>query len=138
MANKSYKDFELRPGDSVMLSSHTIPGNEKAVIDMINDLVAIGLEIMDDSSLDIHSSGHGYQEDIKMMMAMLKPEYYMPVHGEIFMRHANEKIALSMNIPQENILIPFNGQIVELYDDIVLVSEKKIKLDTIMIDGKGQ
>lgn len=105
---------------------------------MINELTALGVEIVDDNSLDVHSSGHGYQEDIKMMIAMLKPEYYVPVHGESFMRHANKKIALAMNIPEENILLPQNGQILEIYDDVIVVSDKKIKLDTIMIDGKGQ
>lgn len=136
MSNKTYKDFELKPGDSVLLSSHTIPGNEKSVIDMINDLVALGVKIIDDSSLDVHSSGHGYQEDIKMMLAMLKPEYYVPVHGEPFMRHANKAVALSMNIDEQNILLPGNGQAVEMYDNVLIVNDKKLKLDTIMIDGK--
>ncbi len=138
MSNKTYKDMELKPGDAVLLSSHTIPGNEKSVIGMINDLVALGVYIIDDHSLDVHTSGHGYQEDIKMMLAMLKPEYYIPMHGEPFMRHANKNIALSMNIPEENIFLPVNGQIVEMYDDVLLVADKKIKLDIIMIDGKGQ
>jgi len=136
MSNNTYKDFELKPDDSVLLSSHTIPGNEKSVTGMINDLVAIGVQIVDDNSLDVHSSGHGYQEDIKMMLAMLKPEYYVPVHGEPYMRHANKNIALSMNIPDQNILLPTNGQAVEMYDNIIITSEKKLKLDTIMIDGK--
>lgn len=92
MSNKTYKDMELKPGDAVLLSSHTIPGNEKSVIGMINDLVALGVNLIDDHSLDVHTSGHGYQEDIKMMLAMLKPEYYAPVHGEPFMRHANKNI----------------------------------------------
>lgn len=138
MSNKTYKDMELKPGDAVLLSSHTIPGNEKSVIGMINDLVAIGVNLIDDHSLDVHTSWHGYQEDIKMMLAMLKPEYYIPVHGEPFMRHANKNIGISMNIPEENILLPYNGQTVEMYDNVLMVSDKKIKLDIIMIDGKGQ
>ncbi len=138
MSNKTYKDFELKPADSVLLSSHTIPGNEKAVIGMINDLVAIGVNLIDDHSLDVHSSGHGYQEDIKMMLAMLKPQYYVPVHGEPFMRHANKSIGLSMNIPEQNIFLPANGQAVELYDNVLMLADKKLKLDTIMIDGKWQ
>ncbi len=138
MSSKTYKDFELKPADAVLLSSHTIPWNEKAVIGMINDLVAIGVQLIDDHSLDVHSSGHGYQEDIKMMLAMLKPEYYVPVHGEPFMRHANKNIGLSMNIQEQNILLLTNGQAVEMYDNILMVGDKKLKLDTIMIDGKGQ
>ncbi|HMS90824.1 MAG TPA: ribonuclease J [Candidatus Absconditabacterales bacterium] len=138
MSTNTYKDIQLKPSDSILLSSHTIPGNEKAVIGMINDLVAIGVQIIDDNSLDVHSSGHGYQEDIKMMIAMLKPEYYVPMHGEPFMRHANKNLGLAMNIQEQNILLPGNGQAVEMYDNVLLMSDQKLKLDTIMIDGKGQ
>jgi ribonuclease J len=138
MASNTYKDFVLRPGDVVLLSTHTIPGNEKAVIDMINNLITIGIDIVDDHNLDVHSSGHGYQEDIKTMLSLLKPQYYMPIHGEPFMKHANKKLGLSMGIPSQHVLLPNNGQVVELYDQVSFVSEKKIKLDTVMIDGKGQ
>jgi len=96
MSTNTYKDFSLSPTDVVLLSSHTIPGNEKPVIDMINDLIHLKVEIIDDNDLDVHSSGHGKQEDIKMMMAMFKGEYYAPIYGDTFMRHANKKIAISM------------------------------------------
>lgn len=96
MSTNTYKDFNLSPNDVVLLSSHTIPGNEKPVIDMINDLIRLKVEIIDDNDLDVHSSGHGKQEDIKMMMAMFKPEYYAPIYGNTFMRHANKKIAIAM------------------------------------------
>jgi len=139
MSTNTYKDFSLSPTDVVLLSSHTIPGNEKPVIDMINDLIHLKVEIIDDNDLDVHSSGHGKQEDIKMMMAMFKPEYYAPIYGDTFMRHANKKIAISMWISDENIMMPEeNGQIIELYDNVVITSDKKIKLDIVMIDGKGQ
>lgn len=138
MATSTYKDFSLKPKDVILLSSHTIPGNERPVIDMINDLIYLGVEIIDDSALDVHSTGHGYQEDIKTMIAMLKPTYYAPIHGEPFMRHANKKIALAMWISDDNILMPDNGQVIEVYDNVIFTSDKKIKLDTVMIDGKGQ
>ncbi|MDR2190431.1 MAG: ribonuclease J [Candidatus Peribacteria bacterium] len=138
MATNTFKDFILRPGDCVILSSHTIPGNEKAVGTLMNNLVDVGVELVDDPSLDLHTSGHAYQEDMKEMMALLKPEYFSPVHGESVMRQAHKKIALDMRIPEEKILLPKNGQLIELYDNVVLLSEKKLKLDTVMIDGKGQ
>lgn len=138
MSSNTYKDFVLKPNDVVLLSTHTIPWNEKAVIDMTNDLIRIWVDIVDDSELDVHSSGHGYQEDIKTMLALLRPKYYMPIHGEPFMRHANKKLAATMNIEKENILLPDNWQITELYSDVIIVTEKKLKLDTVMIDGKGQ
>ncbi|MDR0860187.1 MAG: ribonuclease J [Candidatus Peribacteria bacterium] len=138
MATNSFKDFTLRPGDCVILSSHTIPGNEKAVASLMNNLVDLGVDLIDDPSLDLHTSGHAYQEDMKEMMALLKPEYFSPVHGESTMRTAHKKIALDMKIPEEKILLPKNGQPIELYDEAVLVADKKLKLDTVMIDGKGQ
>lgn len=138
MATNSFKDFTLRPGDSVILSSHTIPGNEKAVGSLMNNLVELGVELVDDPSLDLHTSGHGYQEDMKEMMALLKPEYFCPIHGEPIMRHAHKKIAMDMRIPEEKILLPQNGQIIELYDEAVIASDKRLRLDTVMIDGKGQ
>lgn len=138
MATNSFKDFTLRPGDAVILSSHTIPGNEKAVGALMNNLVDLGVELVDDPSLDLHTSGHAYQEDMKEMMALLKPEYFSPIHGESVMRQAHKKIAMDMRIPEEKILLPKNGQIMELYDEAVIVSDKKLKLDTVMIDGKGQ
>lgn len=138
MSSNTYKDFALKPADVVLLSTHTIPGNEKAVIDMTNDLIRLGVDIVDNKDLDVHTSGHGYQEDIKTMLALLRPSYYMPTHGEPFMRHANKQLALNMGIDKQHILLPDNGQITEIYDDIIMVSDKKIKIDTVMIDGKGQ
>ena len=105
---------------------------------MINDLVRLGVEVIDEPGLDTHTSGHGYQEDLKMMFSLLNPEYFCPIHGEPYMRHANKKVAMMMGIPEDKVLLPDNGQIVELYDEVAFVSEKRIKLDTVMIDGKGQ
>lgn len=138
MATNQFKDFSLREDDVVIFSSHTIPGNEKAVGALMNNLVDLGIELVDDPSLDLHTSGHAYQEDMKEMMALLKPEFFAPIHGEALMRHTHKKIAMDMRIPEENILLPKNGQIIEMYDEVVLLSDKKLKLDTVMIDGKGQ
>ena len=138
MATNTYKDFMIRPGDCILLSSHTIPGNEKAVWSLLNNLIDMGIDLVDEPTLALHTSGHACQEDMKEMMALLKPEYFCPIHGESLMRHAHKKIAIDMRIPEEKILLPKNGQIIELYDECVLLSEKKIKLDIVTIDGKWQ
>ena len=138
MAKWEVKDFMLRPGDSVLLSSHTIPGNEKAVVGMINDLVRIWVDVIDEPGLDTHTSGHGCQEDLKMMMSLLNPDYFCPIHGEPYMRHANKKVAMALWYEDDKVLLPENGQIIEVYDDVAFVSDKRIKLDTVMIDGKGE
>ena len=88
--------------------------------------------------MDIHTSGHGYQEDLKLMMSLLNPDFFCPIHGEPYMRHANKKVAMMMGIPEHRVLLPDNGQIIEMYDDVMFTSEKRIKLDTVMIDGKGK
>ena len=88
--------------------------------------------------MDIHTSGHGYQEDLKLMMSLLNPDFFCPIHGEPYMRHANKKVAMMMGISEHHVLLPDNGQIIEMYDDVMFTSEKRIKLDTVMIDGKGK
>lgn len=136
MATNTYKDFMIRPGDCIVLSSHTIPGNEKAVWSLLNKLVDSWIDLVDEPTLALHTSGHACQEDMKEMMALLKPEYFCPIHWESLMRHAHKKIAIDMRIPDEKILLPKNGQIIEMYDEAVLLSDKKLKLDTVTIDGK--
>lgn len=138
MATNTYKDFMIRPWDCILLSSHTIPWNEKAVWTLMNNLIDMGIDLVDEPTLALHTSGHACQEDMKEMMALLKPEYFCPIHWESLMRHAHKKIAIDMKIPEEKIILPKNGQIVELYDECVLLSDKKIKLDTVTIDWKWQ
>ena len=127
----------LKPGDQILMSATPIPGNEKAVITMMNDFVRKKIDVITNSDLDIHASGHAYQEDIKIMMSLVKPEYYMPIHGEPIQRNANKTIGLQMGIPEEKIFMVDNGAVLEMYDDVVKVAERNLKLDTVMIDGLG-
>ena len=138
MATNTYKDFQIRTGDCIVLSSHTIPWNEKAVWSLLNKLIDSGIDLVDEPTLALHTSGHACQEDMKEMMALLKPEYSCPIHWEVLMRHAHKKIALDMRIPEEKVLLPKNGQIIEMYDDAILLSDNKLKLDTVTIDWKWQ
>ena len=138
MSTNTFKNFMIRPWDCILLSSHTIPWNEKAVWSLLNNLIDMWIDLVDEPTLALHTSGHSYQEDMKEMMALLKPEYFCPIHWESLMRHAHKKTALDMRIPEEKILLPKNGQIVELYDECVLLSDKKLKLDIVTIDGKWQ
>ncbi len=138
MATNTFKGFSLRPNDCIILSSHAIPGNEKAVAALMNNLINLDVDLVDDPHLDLHTSGHAYQEDMKEMMALLKPEYFAPIHGDLVQRNAHRKVALEMRIPQEKVLMPKNGQLIEVFDEAVLVSDKKLKIDTVMIDGKGK
>lgn len=137
MAKGEHQHVLLRQGDKIVMSATAIPGNERAVIDMINEFIKKGVDVIQNSDMDIHASGHGYQEDIKIMMSMLKPEYMVPIHGELFMRNANRRLGLELGIPTEKIFLIENGTVLEMYDNGVKVSDKKIRLDTVMIDGLG-
>lgn len=119
------------------MSATPIPGNEKAVISMMNDFVRHGIEVITNSNLDIHASGHAYQEDIKIMTALIKPEYVVPIHGEPIQRNANKNVALEMGMPSQNVFLIDNGAVIEMYDEGLKVADRRMKLDTVMIDGLG-
>jgi ribonuclease J len=125
------KHVHLKSGDQILMSATPIPGNEKAVITMMNDFVRQGIEVITNSNLDIHASGHAFQEDIKIMTALIKPEYVIPIHGEPIQRNANKNVMLEMAIPSNNVFLIDNGSVIEMYDDGVRVSDKKLKLDTV-------
>lgn len=137
VAKWEHPQIKIKPWDKILLSAVPIPGNEMAVVWMINELVRKWADVVTNKDLDLHVSWHGYQEDLKMMLSLVKPEYFVPVHGELFMRHTHKKLAEELWIPWENIFLVDNGQIIEVYSDRVVASTKKLKLDTVMIDGLG-
>jgi ribonuclease J len=89
--------------------------------------------------MDIHTSGHGGAEDHKLMLTLVKPEYFLPFYIEAYFRYEHRKLGLDKGIPDENILMPNeNGCIIEMYDNGCRVSNEKLNLDTVLIDGKGK
>ena len=133
MADSTHKKIIIRPGDKVILSSTPIPGNEKAVARIINDLSRKGAEVI---YQDTHVSGHACQEELKLIYALLKPQYVIPVHGEFKHLKAQEKLAQSMGIPDNNIFILQSGNVLEL-------SEKEggivgqVTAGEVLVDGLG-
>ena len=105
---------KLSPNDVVVLSSSAIPGNERLVGKIINALVKNGVKVVNDSTEDVHVSGHACREEIKLMMALLKPKYFMPIHGEYRHLYANKDIGEFMGIPSENIFISELGRVLEI------------------------
>lgn len=121
------------------MSSSTIPGNELATYKMQNALLAKWVELITNNEMDVHTSWHGYAEDHKLFLSLLKPQYFLPAFDEMTHRYAHKKLALDLWMPEENIIMPTeNGSIIEMYDDVVLIWSQKLKLDTVMIDGKWQ
>ena len=114
IAFSEHDKVKISPRDVVVLSSSAIPGNEKLVGKIINALIKNGVKVVNDSTEDVHVSGHACREEIKLMMALLKPKYLMPIHGEYRHLYANKDIGEFMGIPSENIFISELGKVLEL------------------------
>lgn len=129
MAMGEHRKITIKPGDMVILSSHPIPGNEKSVSRTINLLYKMGAEVIYEAKEDVHVSGHACQEELKLMQALTKPKYFIPVHGEYRHLKVHSELAQKMGMPSKNILIPENGVIIE-------VSENEIKKNGIVQSGQ--
>lgn len=139
MARWEHAQVQLKKWDTVLMSSSTIPGNELAINKMTNNLLLQWVELITNNDMDVHTSWHGYAEDHKLFLSLIKPQYFMPFFDDMVHRHAHKKLWLDLWIPETNIIMPeANWSIIELYDEVVVLSDKKIKLDTILIDGKWQ
>ena len=133
MASGMHRKVSIKPNDVVILSSTPIPGNEKAVSKVINELSMKGVEVI---TQDTHVSGHACQEEIKLIYSLLHPRFALPVHGEYRHLVANRSIAMSMGIPKENILIMSSGDVVEISEDSCKVVER-VQASGILVDGLG-
>lgn len=114
MAFSEHSQITLGRGDLVVLSSSPIPGNEKLINRIINELTKNGVSVLHDRAVEVHVSGHACVEELKLMTALLKPKYFMPIHGECRHLFANREIALEMGIPEENIFISDIGKVLEI------------------------
>ena len=119
MANGEHKSLSITANDTVIISATPVPGNEKSVQGIINSLAKVGCEIYDKSNALVHVSGHGSQEELKLMLAMTHPTYFMPVHGEAIHLRAQAKLAVQMGIPEENIFVEDNGDTLEMRGGVV-------------------
>ena len=133
MANGQHRKVSIGPGDTVIFSSHPIPGNEKAVTNIINELQMKGADVI---FQDVHVSGHACQEDIKLIYTLVKPKYSVPVHGEYRHLIAQAKIARELGIAKENIFILHSGEILEMDDESAAV-KGKVPVGAILVDGLG-
>lgn len=133
MAANVHRKVKIMPGDAIVFSSHPIPGNEKAVSNVINELSDIGAEVIFE---DAHVSGHACQEDIKLMYALLQPKYAIPVHGERRHLQAQAKLAASIGIPSKNIVMMHNGDVLEISEKKAVITGK-VHTGNVYVDGLG-
>ncbi|MEO1299049.1 MAG: ribonuclease J, partial [Cyanobacteria bacterium J06636_16] len=124
IANKSHRDIKVREGDTVVFSANPIPGNTIAVVNTIDKLMMQGAKVVYGKNKGIHVSGHGAQEDQKLMLALTKPKFFLPVHGEHRMLVKHSQTAQSMGVPAENMVIIDNGDVVELTPNSIQIRGK--------------
>ena len=136
MAAGDHKKVEITPNDLVIISANPIQGNEKFVSKVIDDLMQIGAEVIYSSVANVHVSGHGCQEEQKLMLSLIKPKYFMPVHGEYRQLIAHAETAEKIGIPHENIFIMKNGRVLEITQDEAKINGT-VPAGKVMVDGLG-
>ena len=137
MINGEHRHLNIKSGDTMVLSSSVIPGNERSVQSVKDNLARQGANVYHSNLVDIHSSGHAPKEDLKLVMRLIKPKFLMPVHGYYFMRAANGISAREVGIPKENIFLMDNGQVAELTKDTFTVTKETVPAFYVMVDGLG-
>ena len=128
------RQFDVIPGDTIVLSSHPIPGNEESIYRTINRLFRRGANVIYEPIAPVHVSGHASQEEMKLLLHLVKPKYFIPVHGELRHLKQHATIAQDVGVPQENIAVIENGQIVEFEDGVMSIGER-IPGGYVFVDG---
>lgn len=124
IANGEHQEIRIKPGDTVVFSANPIPGNTIAVVNTIDKLMMLGAHVVYGREKGIHVSGHGCQEDQKLMLALTRPKFFLPVHGEHRMLVQHAKTAQSLGVPADNMVIVDNGDVVELTQDSIRITGK--------------
>ncbi len=136
MAFSDHMQVSLGLGDLVVLSASAIPGNQKLVGRIINELAKMGVQVINDAAADVHVSGHACQEELKLVQGLLKPRYFMPVHGEYKHLAANRSLAMSMGVPSNNVFISDIGKVLEI-DERGARFAGTVPSGVVLVDGNG-
>ena len=130
------RQFDLKPGDTIVLSSHPIPGNEETISKTINRLLRRGANVIYDSIAPIHVSGHASQEEQKLLINLVKPKHFIPIHGELRQLKRHAKLAIDVGVEEDCVLVVENGQIVELSGSKIKLGER-IPGGYVFVDGES-
>ncbi len=136
MATGIHKQIKIREGDTVILSSKFIPGNEKAIAKIINNLFRRGADVIYENISDIHVSGHAFQEELKMMINLTRPRYFVPIHGEYRHLVHHARLAREMGVAEDHVLLAQNGQVIEFDAEGGRVLDP-VETGRVLVDGKG-
>lgn len=136
MAFSEHKQINVDSGDRVIISASAIPGNENMISKVIDELFHKGAEVIYDKHTELHVSGHASQEEQKMMIALTKPKFFIPVHGEYRMLVKHAELAKSMGIPAKNVVVSENGKIIEITKKNI-ICEDAVQAGAVLVDGSG-
>ena len=136
MAFSGHRQIDIKAGDRVIISSSAVPGNERMVSRVIDELFRRGADVIYDKISDLHVSGHAYQEELKMMLALVKPKFFVPTHGEHRHLSTHAKVAVQMGIPLKNIVIADIGQVIELTGKSI-TKNGTVPSGRVLVDGTG-
>ena len=136
MATSDHKKVSVGYNDFIIISATPIPGNEKTVANTVNELMKLGAEVVYEKNLGIHVSGHASQEEQKLIMNLVRPKYFIPVHGEQKHMRKHASLAQSVGIPAENITVPDLGSVVELSENY-MISDNSVAAGRVFVDGSG-
>lgn len=139
IARGDHKTVKIKKGDTAIVSASPIPGNERAISAVLSNLTRLGAHVIYNKTLDIHTSGHAHQEELKLMIALTRPRYFMPIHGEHHMIMTHGDLARGMGIPDDHIFTLDNGQILEINSagQAKPVEDPKVASGYVFIDGLG-
>ncbi|MBF0434680.1 MAG: ribonuclease J [Magnetococcales bacterium] len=137
IANGEHREITIQPDDMVILSSRFIPGNEQTIWSLVNRMSRLGAEVIHEHNLpSIHVSGHAPREDLKLMLALTRPKFFIPIHGEIRHLHSHRQLAMQMGVAPENALVAENGDRIVLHQDAIVI-DGRIPSGRTFVDGKG-
>ncbi|WP_373231166.1 ribonuclease J [Cohnella sp.] len=138
LASSNFRQAEILPGDTVIIAASPIPGNERNVARIVDNLYMLGAKVIygSGSSTGMHVSGHACQEELKLMLTLMKPKYFIPIHGEFRMLHQHRLLAESVGVEKDNIFIINNGDVVDVRDQAAKQT-RKIPAGSILVDGLG-
>jgi ribonuclease J len=137
ISNNEHRFVRVQEGDTVVFSSSIIPGNESSVQRVYDTLYRRGAKVINYRMMDVHAGGHGKQEDLKLMISLIKPKYYVPIEGNHFMLKDNAGLAYSLGWDKEHVFVADNGQIMEFKGDRGVMRKEKVPTNYIFVDGLG-
>jgi ribonuclease J len=136
LSTDRYRLFDVKSGDTIVLSSHPIPGNEENVYRTINRLIQRGADVIYEAIAPVHVSGHASQEEMKLLINLVRPKFVVPVHGELRQLKQHAVLAKQLGIPEENVPVIENGQVIEFKDEKLKLAER-VPGGYVFVDGSG-